>query len=62
MRKEQRKLSKSGHGSLYVLLPKEFIKELGWRERQNLSVERVKGGILIRDARSKKQVTFGFNN
>jgi len=47
--KETRKLTKNGKGSVYVLLPKEFIKDLGWRERQKLSVERVKGGIMIRD-------------
>jgi bifunctional DNA-binding transcriptional regulator/antitoxin component of YhaV-PrlF toxin-antitoxin module len=49
--KVERKLSKSGHGSMYVILPKEMIRDLGWRERQKLSVERVKGGILIRDWR-----------
>jgi hypothetical protein len=49
IQKEIRKLTKNGKGSVYVLLPKEFIKDLGWRERQKLSVERVKGGILIRD-------------
>lgn len=49
-----RKLSKSGRGSLYVVLPKEFIKGLGWRERQKLVVKRTKGGIFIQDFRSKK--------
>ncbi|HOX11070.1 MAG TPA: hypothetical protein P5323_02415 [Candidatus Moranbacteria bacterium] len=49
-----RKLSKSGRGSLYVILPKEFIKDLDWRERQKLIVKRAKGGIFIQDFRSKK--------
>jgi len=43
-----------GRGSMYVVLPKEHIRDLGWRERQKLVVQRVKGGLLIKDARSKK--------
>ncbi|KKR43992.1 MAG: hypothetical protein UX02_C0001G0365 [Candidatus Moranbacteria bacterium GW2011_GWC1_45_18] len=49
-----RKLTKTGRGSMYVVLPKEHIRDLGWRERQKLVVQRVKGGLLIKDARSKK--------
>ena len=49
--KPTRKLTKTGRGSMYVILPREFIKDLGWRERQKLSLERVRGGILIRDWR-----------
>ncbi|MDP1846124.1 MAG: hypothetical protein Q8L09_05325 [Candidatus Moranbacteria bacterium] len=49
-----RKLTKTGRGSMYVILPKEHIRDLGWRERQNLSVSRIKGGLVIRDHRSKK--------
>jgi len=49
--KETRKLSKNGRGSRYVILPKEFLDDLGWREHQKLSVERVRGGILIKDWR-----------
>jgi len=52
--KVERKLYKSGRGSMYVILPKEFVKDLGWRERQKLVVKRVKGGILIQDHRGKK--------
>ncbi|MDI6777972.1 MAG: hypothetical protein QMD77_02170 [Patescibacteria group bacterium] len=48
------KLTKTGRGSMYVILPKEYIRELGWRERQNLSISRIKGGLVIRDAWSKK--------
>jgi bifunctional DNA-binding transcriptional regulator/antitoxin component of YhaV-PrlF toxin-antitoxin module len=39
---------------MYVVLPKEHIRNLGWRERQRLALERVKGGILVKDARSRK--------
>ena len=38
---------------MYVILPKEFIKSLGWRERQKLVVERKTGGIFIKDWRSR---------
>lgn len=38
---------------MYVVLPKEFIKDLGWRERQKLVAERVRGGIVIKDWRKK---------
>ena len=48
-----RKLTKTGRGSMYVILPKEFISELGWRERQKLTAERVRGGILIKDWRKR---------
>jgi bifunctional DNA-binding transcriptional regulator/antitoxin component of YhaV-PrlF toxin-antitoxin module len=50
-KKEVRKLTKNGKGSMYVILPKEHLKSLGWRERQRLEVERVKGGIFIKDFR-----------
>jgi bifunctional DNA-binding transcriptional regulator/antitoxin component of YhaV-PrlF toxin-antitoxin module len=49
--KNVRKLTKTGQGSMYVILPKEYIQSLGWKERQKLSVERVRGGILIKDWR-----------
>ena len=52
--KNVRKLTKTGRGSMYIVLPKEYIRDIGWRERQNLVVQRVKGGLLIKDARSKK--------
>jgi len=55
MKKEKviRKLTKTGRGSRYVVLPKEFLDDLGWRERQKLSIERVSGGIMIRDWRKR---------
>lgn len=48
-----RKLTKTGRGSRYVILPKEFLVELGWKEKQKLTLERVRGGILIKDWRKK---------
>ena len=50
---EVRKLTKTGRGSMYVVLPKEFLKDLGWRSKQKLVVERKRGGVFIRDWRRK---------
>lgn len=43
-----RKLQKTGRGgaSYSVTLPKELIRELGWKERQKVTVEK-KGETLI---------------
>jgi antitoxin component of MazEF toxin-antitoxin module len=49
-----RKLLKIGKTSLAVTLPVEMTKKLGWREKQRVAVKRIKGGIVIRDYRSKK--------
>jgi bifunctional DNA-binding transcriptional regulator/antitoxin component of YhaV-PrlF toxin-antitoxin module len=53
MKKVTRKLTKTGRGSMYVILPKEYIQSLGWKERQKLVVEKVRGGILIKDWRKR---------
>lgn len=47
--KNIRKLTKTGKGSMYVILPKEFISSLGWKERQKLVVSRGSGCVIIRD-------------
>lgn len=49
-----RKLTKAGKKSIAVTLPIELVRELGWREKQKVVVSRVKGGLMIRDFRSKK--------
>jgi len=51
--KNIRKLTKVGRGSLSVVVPADMIDELGWREKQKVKVKRIKGGIEIRDWRSK---------
>ncbi|MFA6973490.1 MAG: hypothetical protein WC238_01975 [Parcubacteria group bacterium] len=49
-----RKLTKSGGGkSIGLTLPLEMVASLGWREKQKVVVKRVKGGLNIRDYRSK---------
>ena len=55
--KNTRKLIRWGKTSLGITLPMDIIDELGWREKQKLSVKRVPGGLLIKDWRgpSKKK-------
>lgn len=49
-----RKLSRVGGGrSIAVTLPIEEIRALGWREKQKVTVTRVRGGLLIRDWRNR---------
>lgn len=51
--REIRKLTKVGKKSIAVTIPIEIIRELGWREKQRVAVKRTKGGVVIRDYRSK---------
>ncbi|MCF8226470.1 MAG: AbrB/MazE/SpoVT family DNA-binding domain-containing protein [Bacteroidales bacterium] len=45
-----RSLTKGSGGSSYsVILPRNLIRELGWRARQKLEVRKYGKGILIRD-------------
>lgn len=47
--KNTRKLTKSGNGSIGLTLPIEIVRELKWREKQKVTVKRVRGGVLIKD-------------
>lgn len=51
--KNIRKITKVGKTSLAVTIPIEMYKELGWREKQKVKVKRIRGGIEIKDCRSK---------
>ena len=51
--KNVRSLTKLGKFSYAVTLPVEIVKALGWREKQRLTVKRIKGGVVIRDHRKK---------
>lgn len=51
--KSIRKLTKVGGKSIGLTLPIELVRELGWREKQRVTVKRIKGGFEIRDYRSK---------
>lgn len=47
--KSVRKLTKLGGKSIGVTLPIEIVRELGWKEKQKVTVKRVRGGVLIKD-------------
>jgi hypothetical protein len=47
--KNIRKLTKLGGKSIGLTLPIELVRELGWREKQKVTVKRVRGGVLIKD-------------
>ena len=47
--KDIRKLTRAGRASLAVTLPAGDLRQLGWREKQKVSVKRIKGGFIIRD-------------
>lgn len=49
--KNIRKLTKIGKHSIGLTLPIEVVRELGWKERQKVSVKKVRGGVLIKDWR-----------
>jgi len=42
-----RKLTKTGSYTFYVTIPKVFIDELGWKERQNVVVKKAGQKIVI---------------
>ncbi len=44
-----RKITKVGGKSLAITLPRELVTELGWKEKQKVTVKRVRGGLLIKD-------------
>jgi len=50
--KEIRKLTRIGKRSIGLTLPIDEVRSLGWREKQKVTVKRVKGGLLIRDYRN----------
>ena len=47
--KSTRKLTKVGGHSIAVTVPIELIRELGWRERQKVTVKKRGNEILITD-------------
>ena len=44
-----RKLTKVGGKSIGLTLPIELVRELGWKEKQKVTVKRVHGGVMIKD-------------
>ena len=51
-----RKLTHTGRSrSFAVVIPREMVKALGWRDRQRLLVKKISGAVVIRDAKTKKR-------
>jgi bifunctional DNA-binding transcriptional regulator/antitoxin component of YhaV-PrlF toxin-antitoxin module len=46
--KNVRKIFKSGE-SYTITLPLELVKDLNWREKQKVVIERTHGGLTIKD-------------
>ena len=46
-----RKLNKTGRTSYSVVIPKDMVKKLGWRERQKLQLKLSGKKITIIDAK-----------
>lgn len=49
-----RRVTRVGKRSLSIVIPAEIVADLKIKEKQKLAIKRVKGGIFIRDFRSKK--------
>lgn len=47
--KNVRKIVKNGRESYYINIPKEYMRELGWRERQKLTVKLVNKKLIVED-------------
>lgn len=48
-----RKLTKVGKQSIAVTLPIEVVRDLKWKNKQKVVVERVRGGVVIKDWKNK---------
>ncbi len=48
-----RKLTKVGKQSIAVTLPIEMVRDLKWKNKQKVVVERVRGGVVIKDWKNK---------
>jgi len=48
-KKSVRKLTRLGKYSLTITLPKDIVREFGWKEKQKVVAEKHGQGILIKD-------------
>jgi bifunctional DNA-binding transcriptional regulator/antitoxin component of YhaV-PrlF toxin-antitoxin module len=53
MEKYIRKIVKNGRESYYTNIPKDIMRELGWRERQKLVIRRSGAKVVIEDWKGK---------
>ena len=49
MKENIRKIVKNGRNSYYINIPKDIMRELGWKERQKLVVRRRGTRIVVED-------------
>lgn len=49
----KRKIIKIGLDSFAVTLPKLLVKQLGWKEKQIVTVKKINGALVIRDWKKK---------
>ena len=49
-----RKITKTGKFSYGITFPKDYVKKLGWKERQKLVVKIKKHSLKIKDWQPKK--------
>lgn len=47
--KNIRKITKTGGGSYYIIIPKQLMRDLKWKERQKVVVERLGNKVIIQD-------------
>lgn len=48
-----RKLTRTGKYTYYLVVPKEIVDELHWRERQKLEIKKYGEGFIVRDWKKK---------
>ena len=53
MEKYIRNIVKNGRESYYTNIPKDIMRELGWRERQKLVIRRSGAKVVIEDWKGK---------
>ena len=54
MASKERKLTRVGLRSICVVIPAEFIDELGWRERQIVTIDKRGSTLTIKDYKPRK--------
>jgi bifunctional DNA-binding transcriptional regulator/antitoxin component of YhaV-PrlF toxin-antitoxin module len=50
---EIRKLTRVGKRSICVVIPAEFVEEMGWRERQKVVLEKKGKTVVVKDWKKK---------
>lgn len=43
------KITKTGRGSYYVVIPRQLMRDLEWRERQKVVIKKVGKGLTVKD-------------